>query len=256
MNNENNNQPIREKVLEIIKNGKVTMKPKWHFIFRTSLAVIGGMIIILVLLYLISFVIFILHQTGVWFMPVFGSEGWHELFNSLPWILVILSITFIIVLEILVRHYSFGYGQPLFYSAIGIIAIVIAGGIIIACTPLHNRLFKYAEENKLPFAGGFYRGFGLQHLDNVQLGTIIEITSDGFIIWNRQNEKLNVVISRKTRFPLGMDFERGDAIVIFGKRDDHTVQATGIREVERVFGPGMPVPAQMPMRFPFPFENF
>ncbi len=225
--------------MEAIKSGHVTMRPRWHFILKASLFAVGVMVVLLLLLYVASFAIFASHQTGIWFVTIFGSRGWYEFFISFPWILVALILVFIVILEVLVRHYSFGYGQPLLFSAVGIMVIVIIGGVVLARTPFHGRLFRYAEEDKLPLAGRFYRSFGLQRMRNVHVGAIIEVTDGGFAMENRRRENLQVVVSPQTTFPLGTDFAEGDTVVVFGERNDSLIKALGIRKVDNEFGPPM-----------------
>jgi len=243
MDNETNKKSIREKVLEIIKSGKIAMRPKWHFIFRAALFISGTAIVLLALLYLVSFIIFSLRQTGLWFIPVFGSRGWFEFFTSFPWLLIVFAVIFILLLETLVRRYSLAFRRPLIYSILGIILIVIIGGAIINQTPLHRNLLRYTEENRLPFAGGLYRTFGFQQSRNTVVGNIIEINKDGFIIQGRRNKNTSIVVNRQTRFPFGTDFAEGDTVVIFGKRNGDIIQAFGIEKIGSEFGPPIRMPS-------------
>ena len=135
---------LRERVLAGIRSGEIEMHSRWYFIFLAALALFGSVIIFCAIIYLASFIIFMLHQTGVWFVPVFGSRGWLELFVSLPWLLIGLCFLCIGALEVAVRRYAFAYHQPLLYSALGIIVIAALGTVIIIQTPLHGRLLRAA----------------------------------------------------------------------------------------------------------------
>ena len=251
MNGESHKKQIRDQVLEAIKSGRVAMRPRWRFVLKAVLGVLGGALLFLALLYLVSFIIFALRRTGVWFVPIFGARGWFVFLVSLPWILIIFSLIFIVVLEILVRRYSFAYRRPLLYSALGIIFLVLLGGVIVASTPFHGRVFRYAVGNRTPFAGDFYRGFGMPHFQDTYPGTITEVASTSFMMQDPQGEVLKIFISQKTRLPLGMDLEAGDAVVVFGPREGDTINAFGMREVDEDFefsGMGMrhvPMPRNM-----------
>jgi len=229
MNNDANKKLIRDRVLTAIKNGQVKMRPKWHFILKAILMAVGGIILILCILYLASFIFFVLRQTGVIFVPIFGFRGWYAFLVSIPWLLVLLLLIFIILLEILARHYSFAYRQPLLYFAIAVLLFAIIGGYIVATTHFHDRMFRYSQRHKLPFAGQMYRGYGEQRFKNIHRGIITEITRDGFIMENRRGETLTIIITRLTRLPLGADFSKGDMVVVFGDRENKTVRAIGIR---------------------------
>ena len=201
------------------------------------LGAVGAAILLLVILYLASFIIFILRATGVWFAPMFGSHGWYEFFRSAPWLLIVLCLVFVAALEIVVRKYAFAYRAPLLYPAVAIILIVIAGGVLIAATPLHRGLFHNAEHNRLWVAGDMYRGFGLQRTSNVHVGTVIKILPDGFVIENRRREALRVVLRQDIPQPLALHFVLGDTIVVFGPRSRDMVRAFGVRKIDSEFGP-------------------
>lgn len=232
MNNTINKNAIRDRVLEAIKSDQVKMRPKWHFILKAVFAAVGGIILLLSIVYLASFIFFILRQTGVIFVPIFGFRGWYAFLVSIPWLLVLLLLIFIVLLEILARHYSFAYRRPLIYFAIVVLLFVIIGGYIVATTHFHDRMFRYSQRHRLPFAGQMYRGYGEQRFKNIHQGIITEITRDGFIMENRRGETLIIIITRFTRLPLGADFSKGDTVVVFGDRENKTVGAIGIRNAK------------------------
>ncbi|MBI5153095.1 MAG: hypothetical protein HZA36_01410 [Parcubacteria group bacterium] len=223
---------LRDRIIKAIQSGQVTMRPRWHFILKTILVATGVMVVFLGLLYIISFIIFILQHTGLLFVPLFGMGGIYRLLFSLPWVLIFLSFSFLVVLEILVRRHAFAYRRPLLYSIMGILTIVIIGGIVVAQTSFHSRLLRHAREDRLPFAGGFYRSFAGGRLENVVRGHIIGKTKDGFFIEDMDNNEIFVTITPHTRFPFGMDFNGGDIVVVFGDRKgSSTVSAFGIKRV-------------------------
>ncbi len=219
---------VQEQVLETIRRGELAMRPKWHFVLRGILMALGGIILSLLLLYLASFILFAINKSGVIFVPAFGGNGWYSFFWSLPWLLIFLTVLFIAILEILVRKYSFGYRQPLLYSALGIIGIGTFAAYGIAATPFHQSLFDFAEKYEVPFARDFYRGYGAPEIHDVHLGRIASTTENGFTIIGRRGT-LEVVITPNTRFPYGLDFVEGDMVVVFGEIDDRIITAVGIR---------------------------
>lgn len=231
MENNENQKSIKESILDTIKSGHVEMRPKWHFVLKAALAALGAVIILLTIFYLASFIIFVLRQTGVLFVPAFGLPGWFAFFTHLPIFLIFLLIIFLIVLELLVRHYAFAYRRPLLYSALGILILITIGGIVLANTSLHRDLSRGAKKNQGSFAGGFYRQFDQQNFRDVHRGAIIEFIGNGFEIKNRREETLMIIVTPQTRLPYGADFSIGDIVVVFGDRDGDIVRAFGIQEV-------------------------
>ncbi|MBU6500605.1 MAG: hypothetical protein KGJ89_04080 [Patescibacteria group bacterium] len=236
MEKENNKQSIKDSVLNAIKSGRAKMLPRWHFVLKGVLLAIGVLLLAFLLLYLVSFIVFSMHQTGVWFVPVFGLPGWFSFLRHIPWILIGLSLLFIIVLEILVRRYSFTYRKPLLYSVFAI--VLIAGIVGIFAAPLHRGFFlsmrfggKRPPRPSIPFLDNFYRSFGFQRLDDVHRGTITEMIPAGFVMENFGGETSTIIISSGTRLLPINDFEVGDTVTVFGEENGNSVQAVGIREI-------------------------
>lgn len=239
-----NDNSLKDNILKSIEDGKITMKPKWYFVLRAVLLISGIVLAVLALLYLVSFIIFILHQTGSWFVPEFGMNGITEFLVSFPWLIVLVAILFLVLLEILVRRYSFGYQKPLLYTTIGVLVLVTGGGFVVAATPLHRSLFDSAREEHLPLAGGLYKQFGTPHRDNVAIGSITEIEDEtGYMIQDRRDQIFEILFGNDTDFPDGNNFVVGDSIAVFGNRtDDNTIQAIGIRKVTGTEPPPPPHP--------------
>ena len=234
MENDENKKSIREDVLATIKSGQVSMRPKWQFMLKAALFVVGGVLLFLVLLYVASFTIFILRRSGVWFVPTFGVHGWYVFLVSVPWLLVGAALIFIGILEVLVRHYAFAYRQPLLYSLIIILFLVGVGGFVVALTPLHRVLLHSAENDQLPVGGPMYRGFGMQRLPDVHRGEVIErVPPHSFTMDTVIGEHIIVDITPHTRLSPMADFEPGDFVVVLGVLNNGTVSAFGIQEIDR-----------------------
>lgn len=242
MTEQSQKKSLQNIILEKIKNNKARMRPKWYFILSAALIAAGLILATLALLYLASFILFILRQTGIWFLPTFGLRGIGALLISFPWLLVLVGIVFVILLEALVRRYSFAWRKPLLYSLLGIIIFVTFASLIVSKTSLHEGLFKRARRGELPFAGSLYRGYGMPKTKDIHVGMIAEITSDGFKMETPRGEVLTIIVTSKTSFPLGTDFQKNDRVVVLGERNDGTVKATGIRRIDSLMRQRPPLP--------------
>lgn len=223
---------IQERILSAIKTGKFRMYSKGHFVWRAVLVGVGGMLLLLTLLYLAGFILFILRTTGVLFTPAFGLRGWLVFFVNLPWLLIALVVFFVVALEILVRRYSFAYRRPLLYSAIGILILVIVGGHVLARTALRGHFARYGERGRSSFTRELYRHYGEARFRGIHPGTIIQMQSDGFTLQTRRGgERLQVIVTEHTRWPGRAAMETGDRVMVFGQRRGDRVEAFGIRNV-------------------------
>lgn len=235
MIDEKQKNSVSDKILNKIKKGDIKMKPKIYFILRMILLTLGVLFLFLFIIYLISFIMFSLRTSGLLFMPRFGFFGIGILFSSLPWLLILLAITLIIVLEIFTKHFTFIYRQPLLYSLLIIIVLILTLSFLIEKTPFHSNLFLSARERHLPMFGPFYRNYGAPPLHDVHRGVVSEITENGFTMETPRDEALNIIITPETRIISEEEIKKGDELVIFGARNDGTVQAIEIHQIEKDF---------------------
>ncbi|MBI2888653.1 MAG: hypothetical protein HYY10_01890 [Candidatus Liptonbacteria bacterium] len=223
-------QNLKEKILGVIREGHAKMRPRWHFVFERALIGAGVALLLLALLYLASFMVFSLRQSGAWFAPQFGSRGWLTFLRSLPWVLIFFSVGFIVALEVLVRKYEFAYRKPLLYSLVGVALIVALGGLIAA--PWHRSVLGAAQHGSLPlFADRFYRHFGTPHFRDIHRGRMRQMMPNGFMFENADGTTSSVMFPPRKRPPMGR-FREGDSVFIFGEGTRNSIDAYGIERIE------------------------
>lgn len=224
----NNDNHIHERVMSAIQRGTIQMRPRWYFILFGALSGLGALIALLALLYIASLALFLMHESGAWFAPSFGMRGWFSFFRAIPWLLIIAATLFIIILQILVRRYSFVWGKPLSYSLAIILVVVLFGGALLR--PLHHVVAQFGR------SGGplemVYRG-AHQGPGDVFRGQIIATSTNAIVIFDQNGSGTTTLhINPRTRLPYGEDFEKGDILVVIGDtRAPGEVDAFGIREV-------------------------
>lgn len=222
----------KNKILEKIKKQGLKMRPKSYFIFRTILFVLGIVLAFLFTIFIISFIVFTLRASGIWYFPAFGFRGLGLFFGSFPWLLIIFAIILVILLEIFAKKFSLVYRKPLVYSILGIIVIVFLIGIIISQTSLHRGLFMSAQQGKLPVFGPLYRSHFIMPPHNAFIGTVSDISDNGFQIKIEDGEALRVIISSETHFPFSNDVKEDDLVIVMGERENSTIKAFGVRKIE------------------------
>jgi len=226
MENENNNQDFSGQVIDEIKNADLKMRPRWHFILERSLFIIGFFIILGASFCLASFILFSLRQSGLWFAPEFGLRGWQTLFHFMPWALIVLSLLFLIILEILVRKFSFAYRRPLLYSLFGLLLIVILTGHFLV--PWNQRLYSASRQNQVPFAGKIYRVFSPSQISGLRQGMIVSFIENVIVLEDENGATTTIIVGPNTRQPACDRLDVGNAIAVFGDEDDRQIQAYGI----------------------------
>ncbi|MDD5318321.1 MAG: hypothetical protein PHF79_00660 [Candidatus Pacebacteria bacterium] len=243
---------IDNKIDEMIKKGNLKMRPKWYFILQGFLAVLGALFLFLLLIYVISFIIFVVFHTGVAFVTGFGPLGIRAFLFSFPWILVLVVVAFMAILEKLLKRYAFSYRQPIIYSAMGMMVIVVLGGVFLAQTSIHDVFLRHARKGDLslqPIAGVFYKNYGAPHFTDIHLGVITLIDAQGFVMLDHDgDETARVFVTPDTRFDPSAGFSVGDTVVVLGEEGtssatsseaslatssiDFFIKAFGIRKIK------------------------
>lgn len=224
---------ITNKILEKIKTGEVTMVPKWQFVLQTILWILGAVVVAIIAVYLLSFILFMLHRSGILFAPLYGWHGLMLFVVASPWFLLALVGLFLLVLYLLVSHFSFSYKRPLVYSMLGVVLFVIALSSIMQQFSIHERMERFVARHEVPGLSPMYRGVGAHRPEEVTKGTIVSLTDEKITIINDSNKEVTVVLTPETKLPPAIVFEAGDEVFIFGPEEDGTIEAFGIRPAER-----------------------
>ncbi|PIR98170.1 MAG: hypothetical protein COT89_00445 [Candidatus Colwellbacteria bacterium CG10_big_fil_rev_8_21_14_0_10_42_22] len=229
-----------EELIEKIKKEGIKMKPKFRFVLKMLLMVLGILITILFAVYLVSLISFISKGSGLGLLPPFGLRGFGLILIGLPWLLIGLSGASILILQILVKKFSFSYREPVLYSLIGIIIFVLFGGMAFGKVGLHERLLDRVEREEIPILREVYRSYGPPIGAGFNAGTLLEIGEKDLLVETINGDEIRVQITDDTHLPFGGDFEVGQEIVVVGKAENGLIKAFGIRgvsEAERPFGP-------------------
>lgn len=228
---EENSSSCGELLVEI-HEGQVKMRPKWQFIIEQGLFAASFLIIASIIFYLSSFIVFSLHQSGVIYLPQYGSSGWLAFFAFLPWPLIILAFLLVVLLELMVQQFAFAYHNPIALTFGALLIIVIAVSCLIS--GWHRPIYRLVKENRFPVAGAIYRHFSDRDLDGVRRGEIRNVSGTTFIIEDDSGATTSVVITPDSRGTV-TEVREGNFIFIFGREDQamHQIQAFGMHQLVR-----------------------
>lgn len=229
---------IEEKVLKEIENGEVKMRPRAYFTIRKAMDALLGLIVLLLVVYLVSFLVFALRESGVWYEPAFGGAGWAAFFFSLPWALIALIAIFFVALAIMMSRSSVGYRWPIVYSLVGAICLIGAANLLIINTSINNAIFGGGVHEEIPIVGRYYSGFEVPAEGDIHHGEVLAPLSagNGFVLMDLYGATSAVVVASATSFlPAGVATETitpGEEVVVFGERNQSgTIDALGVDEI-------------------------
>ncbi len=221
---------IKNVILKKIQDGEAKMRPRWYFVVQSLLIVTAIVILLLVLTAISSFVVFAMQHNGGWFAPGFGFSGLRAFLVAIPWILVLASLVFVVLLEIAVRHYQFGYRNPILIG-LGVVLVMVFSGAALAHGEFHDHMLERAERGELPAIGSVYQKYAEKIEDfEIHTGKIIEVRDDGFVMVEKEDEVVAVMVTEKTRKPKAWKAEVDLGVVVFGEEvEDDVVEAKAIK---------------------------
>lgn len=217
---------IKNYILDKIKRGDIKKIPKFIFDLKKILWASFAFIIFLIILFLGSFILFVLQFSGLMSLPNFGIFGFQLLMGNFPWILLSLFLILILVLEALVSRYKFSYKKPLIYSFLIVIAVVSCASFFAWKTSLQERIYQNFKNDT--FLQYFYNQYLNPPPDVFHPGTVLKMTINGFILEGSDKKQINVEISNNTKIPEGFKIFSGAKILVIGKTENGVIKAQAI----------------------------
>jgi hypothetical protein len=231
-----NQEPdIKRKILEKIGHGEVRKRSRVYFIAQIVVAVMLFVIALALSVFVLSFAIFSMHESGEQFLLGFGWQGIMTFISLFPWAFLIIDVLLFILIEWLSRRFKFGYRISVLRALFGILVLAIVGGVIINFTPLHATLLQMANHNELPVIGEWYEGIYASHAgQGVFRGTVSSIQGNEFIIFHDDKDHdaddgMWTVVA-----PAGFDMTSlsgGERVYVAGGTTSGVIQAYGIGQL-------------------------
>ena len=220
---------FKDKLIQKIQTGEISMRPKWHFMLKAGLLLVSVVLVALIAVYLFSFLLFTLHRSGLIFAPQFGWHGVMMFIVASPWLLISILGIFLLILFVLVSHYSFSYQKPLVYSVVGLVLLVISASSFIQYLGIHDRMQSFSDRHNIPGLRPLYNDPVDRRPPGIETGEIIEITKSGFILKSERGEELNIIITNRTKTPPSLTLVENLEVTVFGERKDKSITAFGVK---------------------------
>jgi hypothetical protein len=232
---------IKDNILNIVKNDKATMIPKWKFVLYSILGIFSLVFALLALVFLASLVTFLLATSGFVYMPMFGLKETMHFLISVPIFLFAVAVIMLFVTEMLARQHAFAFKKPILVTLLSITALSVVVGFFVAKTPLHFMIRDYARMHHISMMQGVYeRPLPFAPVDGMTVikGIVLATTSDTIQVRLFDNR---IVLVRATgTFPLPLFVEEGVGIAIFGVTNDGEIfEAFKVKPLGEGRGAGM-----------------
>lgn len=223
--------PERDAILDKIKSGKIKPHSKWYFVLKACGIAVGMFLMIGLVLYLTSFIVFALRGNGVMLFTDLGPRGFMRMLFALPWLLILLTVVLIGIVELQMRYFQAVYRRPFIYSLAAILLVVISVGSLIGASEFHRNLMQISEQGKFPVLPGFYEQFGDLQPRDVHFGVVMQAAPVGFILQTPDEQNFHVIITSQTELPRRVEIIDGDRVIVLGTREDDTIEALTIRKI-------------------------
>ena len=237
MDNELSQHNMRDDILQKIREGRLSMKSKPAIVFRLIALILVSIFILVISAFLISYIIFNLKVSGHLFLVGFGPRGLLSFFLLFPWAILFVDVLFIIVLDWLLKEFSFGYKNPFIYLFLYTLGFIILIGYVIGLTSLHDMLLDKAERRELPVGAFFYKDLRFPHIENgIFMGRVVSIGTSTFVVeyndFDNDKDDCTTTVITPNNIDVSSLVHIGQDIFVAGDKFDGGVRAFGVRQVD------------------------
>lgn len=224
---------VKTNILQFVEKNKISMIPRWKFVLYSLLGITLAVFSFVLVTFFGSMIIFILSKHGFLYLPLFGLNGIVHSIRAVPFVLFILTLILIVIVELLVKNYSFSFRRPVVATLLTLTLSALVFSFLVTLTPMHNNLRNYARMHNINFIYDEYnRPLPIRKAGTMTVirGTIVSTTSDEVTI-KSFDDSIQVVYAstsiKDNSFP-----DMGEDIVIFGRMVNDKFEAIKIRDAD------------------------
>ncbi len=222
---------MSEQIMEDIKSEEIQMHSKTYFrVLNLALVAVSGLFLMLSALLGLVAIRDIRYgdQLG---LRNFGSRGYSEFLQTLPWLAIIFGLLTFLIVYTLVKHFNFTYKHK-FYVVVGALVFAMAGiSLVLASTGIEGAISKTGPFMEL-------RTFTQFSEENTVMGEIVAIDGSKLTIFTKENETV-VVELEEGYHGMRAELKVGDMIFATGEWEGEVFKAFGIRGGKRPVPPHM-----------------
>lgn len=225
---------VKTNILQFVEKNKINMIPRWKFLLYSLLLFIGACFSFVALVFIGSLIIFVLSTYGFIYLPIFGFGELAENLRAIPILLLLLTVALIVVVEVLVRNYSFSFRKPVLTTMFTLIVLAIILSYLVTLTPVHREIRAYARDNHIDFVyHGYDRPLPLKPMKGMTVirGIVVSTTTDSVTL--KISDDSFVVVYASTTLMKKIDLpDKDDEVVIFGRVIGDKFEAVDVKHIE------------------------
>lgn len=231
MESNNEELQIRREVLARIASGRTHVRSRVYFVARVALTALTALIALALSTFVLSFIVFSLHESGEQFLLGFGASGVLAFLQLFPWIPLAIDLLLLVLLEWLLQGFRFGYR----FSLVTVFLAVFVASALLAfalnLTPVHPALLSDADHHDLPVIGPMYENIRGSHAgQGVYRGTVGSSSPHEFILGHDDGDHDEDDGTWTVIPPAGSPPPPpGSRVFVFGTAHGTTIQAAGIQ---------------------------
>lgn len=225
---------IHNTILQKIEEGAIRQKPKWYFVMLTLGVVLGGITLLLILLYLVSFVALVFRERMFFEALSFGPSAVFAIMHTLPLLLLVLVITVFLLLHVLVRYFAFGYMKPVLVTFGSGFALTLFVFVLILVMDKDSRIARIGEYEHIPGARAFHDQFRNRTPLMGVRGTVTKVESDHITVRTATDtDDVTVTVTADTRTDKST-YQVGDQIMVLAEKLEQSLHAVAIRILNEI----------------------
>ena len=237
---DHNQESIKSRVLKDIHAGQVAMRPKVYFTLQIGALLFTAAAALAVSIFIFNFILFSIRINSHDALLSFGPRGWEAFITFFPWPLLLIDIGLVLLLELLLRQFKFGYKIPILYLLGGLLLVTATTAILVdRGTPFNDRLFEQSHRLPAP-VGGWYENARrpLPPGGGICKCTVRAILGNTLTVEDTRKgtTTLTVILPANSRRATSTGLKVGDTVFIAGEEEGGVIRAFGVRKESNGFG--------------------
>ena len=225
-------EEFKKNIIDKIKNGEIKQIPKWHFVLKSTALLLSFLGVALVTVYFIVFVTLVFREHEIFRLFDVDGRGVFAFIHAAPWLLFFIILLLYLVLQILIRKYSFIYTKPLFITILGVFVttVIVSAGVFFL--DRNQRFARLGEGKDMPILGRLEKKYRGENFENITHGQIVEISEEYIKIKTLRKERFYQVVPKDKDKYMSMknDLILGDKVMVIGEKNDFLINADIIKK--------------------------